>query len=351
VLLRAFVGLTLLAVAELLVVPGRAAESFAWSIKVPANAAWIGAAFAAGCVLSVVSLRQRRWSEIRIPIATVAVFTALTEVATLVHAHRLHLADGSTAARVAAWVWLLVYLVVPVACLAVLGRQERGASRPPVARPLPRWLAAALAVQGTVFGAAGVVLFVGNLMVHQHSPASSSFWPWQLMPISGQVVGAWLIAFAVAAALSILVADLRRLLAATVAYTVFGVLQLLVLVRYTPQAVAGDPRLWGYAAFLVSVVVTGACGWWLARAQGAARASREGSQIRRPTSVHSAGTSTERTRKVSSSTPNATVNPIWAANTSGSTVRTAKVAASTMPAEVMTPPVTASPRRIPSRVP
>ena len=59
----------------------------------------------------------------------------------------------------------------------------------------------------------------------------------------------------------------------------------------------------------------------------------------------------ERTRNVSSSTPNATAKPISARNTIGSTPSTTKVAASTSPAEVITPPVTASPRRMPSRVP
>ena len=55
--------------------------------------------------------------------------------------------------------------------------------------------------------------------------------------------------------------------------------------------------------------------------------------------------------EVSSSTPNATAKPRSARNTSGSTPRTVKVAASTTPAEVITPPVTAGPRRIPGRVP
>ena len=65
----------------------------------------------------------------------------------------------------------------------------------------------------------------------------------------------------------------------------------------------------------------------------------------------SAGTSSERTMNVSSSTPKAIVKPISVRNTSGSTASTENVPASTMPADVMTPPVTASPRSMPSRVP
>ena len=54
---------------------------------------------------------------------------------------------------------------------------------------------------------------------------------------------------------------------------------------------------------------------------------------------------------MSSSTPTQITVPIWASTTSGSTPRTAKTAASRMPALVMTPPVAVSARSMPSRVP
>lgn len=73
--------------------------------------------------------------------------------------------------------------------------------------------------------------------------------------------------------------------------------------------------------------------------------------MRRSSSITVAGSRIERTMKVSSSTPKATRKPIWVSDTSGSTASTLKVPASTMPAEVMTAPVTASPRIMPSRVP
>ena len=55
--------------------------------------------------------------------------------------------------------------------------------------------------------------------------------------------------------------------------------------------------------------------------------------------------------KVSRSTPIATANPISRKGTSGSTPSTKKVAAKMMPAEVITPPVTVSPLRMPGLVP
>jgi hypothetical protein len=265
-LLVAFAGLTLLAVSELLISPPTAGEQFAWRIDRQVTAGFLGAAFAAGCVLSVLSLRRRRWADIRVPVLTVGAFTALTLVATLVHAHRLLLSDGDPATRLAAWVWLGVYLVVPFVCLTVIGRQEivRGPA-PAVRRPMPTWLAAALGAQGLVLGAAGAVLFVGNLVVHHHATAVTGPWPWQLTPLSGQVVGAWLLAFALAAALAIAERDLDRLRVPAAAYTVFALLELLVLVRYRAEVDAGDPRLWGYVLLLVAAVLTGGYGCWAAR--------------------------------------------------------------------------------------
>ena len=55
--------------------------------------------------------------------------------------------------------------------------------------------------------------------------------------------------------------------------------------------------------------------------------------------------------KVSSSTPNATAKPISVTNTSGRVPRAANVPASTIPAEVITPPVAARPISAPRRVP
>ena len=54
--------------------------------------------------------------------------------------------------------------------------------------------------------------------------------------------------------------------------------------------------------------------------------------------------------KVSSSTPRATITPTWVSTMSGRTPSTTKTEASTMPAEVMTPPVRATARTIASRV-
>ncbi|MFW3168735.1 hypothetical protein [Geodermatophilus sp. CPCC 206100] len=275
VLLRVFVGLTSLAVVQLLFRPGQTAEAFAWHIHSEVTAAFIGAAYAAGTVLSVVALRQRSWSRVRIPVLTVTVFTWLTLVATVLHTHRLHLTDGDALARGAAWLWLAVYLVIPFACLAVVCAQ--GWRRPAAVarrRNLPLWLSALLAVQGAALAAAGAVLFAGGLAVHHTAEPMTGFWPWDVMPLSAQVIGAWLVAFGIAAALVIREGDLTRLRGPAAAYAVFGALQLLVLARYRAEVSSSDPWLWAYVGVLVTVVVAGGYGWAAARRGAAAGADR-----------------------------------------------------------------------------
>ncbi|MGY1605538.1 hypothetical protein [Geodermatophilus sp. SYSU D00700] len=268
-LLVAFLVLTLLAVNQLFVLADVADRYWAWTIRTEPTAAFLGAAYGVGAVLSALSLREDRWSRIRIPVLTVTVFTVVTCVATLVHTHRLHLLSGGPVARVTAWTWLAVYLIVPALCLAVVLAQEvRRTGRPAVLRPVPGWLAGLLAVEGVLLLAAGGVLFAGGLFVHHHVETVTSFWPWEITPLSSQVIGAWLLALGVAAALVLRDRDLGRLFVAGVTYTVFGSLELVALVWYLPEMDTGDGWVWAYGLFLVAVVVTGAVG---ARAARAAR--------------------------------------------------------------------------------
>ncbi|NEK56479.1 hypothetical protein GCU56_01135 [Geodermatophilus sabuli] len=270
-LLRAFLSLTTLAVLALVLLPG-AHHQFAWSIHMELTAAWLGAAYASGSLLSLLALRRNGWHEVRIAVVTVATFTWLTLVATLVHTHKLNLMSGTLPGRLAAWVWLAVYLVVPVACWVLVSRQDRDHVRSRVLhRPMPRSLAGLLGAQGVVLAAAGTVLFLGGLTVHHESEAVTRFWPWDLMPLSSQVIGAWLIALGLGAALVIRDRDLSRLRVPAAAYTAFGVLQLGVLVGHRADVEAGDPWLWAYVAVLAVVVGTGGFGWWAGRDPGVIR--------------------------------------------------------------------------------
>jgi hypothetical protein len=262
VLLGAFAVLTALGVGSLYVLADRTGETFAWTIQPPLTAAFLGAGYAAGCVLVVLSLRDGVWVRTRVPLLTILVFVVVTLAATLLHLDRFHLAAEFAGlplmARAAAWFWLGVYVVVPLAMLALLVPQEQApGTDPPPRHPVPWVLRGLLAAESVVLTVGGTVLFV--------APATAAaLWPWPLAPLSARVVAAWLVAFGAATALAAVAGDLERLRTAAIAYTVFGVLVALAVARFPGTVEWGEPAAWGFVVVVAAVVATGAAGWRLA---------------------------------------------------------------------------------------
>jgi hypothetical protein len=265
-LLLVFSVLTALGFTALFVLSTRTAEVFAWTIQPPVTAAFLGAGYAAGCTLVVLSLRDPVWSHSRVPVLTILVFTLLTLVATLVHVDRFHFqpefADSTLLARGAAWFWTAVYVLIPLGILVALAFQERAPGTDPARRfPVPVVLRAALAVESVLLLAVGAAISV--------TPSTATtLWPWTLTPLTARVVGAWLVAFGVATALAALAGDLERLRTATIAYTLFGALELLVVLLHREHVAWDRPVAWCYVAVTVAVVLTGAAGWRRAPAPG-----------------------------------------------------------------------------------
>jgi hypothetical protein len=250
---------------QLLVLGGHTDLFFAWPISSRANTTFLGAAYGAGFVLSVLALRQRRWSSVRVAVVTVTAFTVLTLIPTLLHMHRLQLMADPVIARSAAWVWLTVYLLVPVACLVVVIRQEQRRSRDePVLDPMPVGLAAILLVQGVALAVTGAVLWIGGAGVHVMVEMTRPPWPWPVTPLTSQVLGAWLLSFGVAIGLAIRERDLSRMRVPAVAYAAFGMFELLVLLTFRTTAGTEIGWLWIDVAVLASLIPTGAYGWWRA---------------------------------------------------------------------------------------
>ncbi|MFW3171745.1 hypothetical protein [Geodermatophilus sp. CPCC 206100] len=264
VLLAAFSLLTALAVVTLFVLAEQTDQTFAWTIQPPLTAAFLGAGYASGCVLVVLSLRDGVWARTRVPLLTILVFVVITLAATLLHLDRFHFAaefaDRPLIAQAAAWFWLTVYVVVPLGMLALLLPQERAAgSDPPATHPVPRVLRGLLGAESVVLTGVGAVLFAAPA-------AASTLWPWPLTPLTSRAVAAWLVAFGVATALAAVAGDLERLRTASIAYTVFGVLVAVAVARFADTVEWGDPAAWVLVVMVVAVIGTGAAGWRLAPA-------------------------------------------------------------------------------------
>src|SRR3954447_17002131 len=159
----------------LYLVPARAQFDYAWSIKPPVNAAFIGAGFLAGTLATALALRARRWREFSLLPPALWVLATSLFAATLIHHDRFKFHYAPT------WVWTFVYAVVPLAIPVLVYRQQR------VSEPLgPRELDAQR-VLNAVFGA-GILIGAVALYV---SPGPGEHWLWALTPLLARAVAAW----------------------------------------------------------------------------------------------------------------------------------------------------------------
>jgi hypothetical protein len=232
---------------------------FAWTIKLPLTAAFLGAFYLTALGMAVLSAMQREWSRARVGIPGVAAFLWLTLLATLLHLDLFHFHAGPGTARGAAWAWLVIYIADPVALTTLWILQVRvpGTDRPRT-RLLPSWYRGLLGVVGTASVAAGIVLFV--------APSSSAhLWPWPLTPLTAQAAGAWLVGYGGVLLTMIVENDWDRVRPALAPSVVLFVLQVIALIRYAHVVDWSAPSAWVFLAMLGGALVIGAAGWSLAQ--------------------------------------------------------------------------------------
>ena len=126
-------------------VPAQAETDYAWSIKPPVNAAFIGAGFLAGTLATGLVLRfATKWRSFStLPIALWVLATSLL-AATLIHNDRFKWDYPPT------WVWTFVYAAVPLAIPYLVWRQRANADEAPPVDPRLKPLKVLSAVFGTV---------------------------------------------------------------------------------------------------------------------------------------------------------------------------------------------------------
>jgi hypothetical protein len=266
--LGTFAVLSTLALISLFFFSDRTNEWFAWTIAPPLSAAFFGACFGSTLVVEILSLRQPAWAPIRLNALAIFVFASMTLAATLIHLDKFHLTGDNAAtfqAQAAAWFWLVVYIVVPLALPVLIVLQERAPGvDAPDRFPVPMALRAALGLESAVLLAVGIALFAVPT-------TAATVWPWALTPLVAQVTGAWLVAFGLVSGVTAVAGDLGRQRSATIAYTVLGALVLIATVRFRGTVAWDRPSAWVYLAMAVGVTLTGAVGWRLAPSASEAR--------------------------------------------------------------------------------
>jgi len=246
--------LVFLAGAQLYVLADYTDRFFAWTIKPSLSAAFLGAFYWSACVLAFLSARQRTWAHARVGVVGVLLFVTLTLGVTLLHVDRFHLFHRNPVPFLAAWFWLLVYLIEPPVLLALLVLQlGASGSDPPRGSVLPNWFRGVTGAHATLAIVLGATLLV--------SPAGAAlFWPWPLSPLVARAAGAWLMATGVILTQGIWEDDWERTRAGAVSYAVLGAFQLLAIARYPDDIDWSRPRGWIYLLIILSVLLVGIIG-------------------------------------------------------------------------------------------
>ncbi len=247
-------GLVALAGFQLFVLTDHTAAYFSWTIKPGMSAAFFGAGYLASVFFEFVASRRTVWVDARHTFPPVLTFTVLTEIATLLHLGRFHFGERLIWAGLAAWIWVAIYTLVPLAMLTLLPAQlrVRGVD-PPKTAPIPATGSLLLSAQAAVVIPVGALLFFDPVRW-------SSIWPWTLTPLTGRAAGAWLLGIGVGLVASIAEGDLLRIRPGLFAYAVLGALQLVALARYFGDVDWSRPQAWVYLAVVASVAVVGGMG-------------------------------------------------------------------------------------------
>lgn len=225
---------------------------FAWTIDPPLTAAFLGASYWSSAVFEWTAARRRYWGEARIAVPAVFTFTVLTLVISLIHLDRLHLgAEFETVTRAVTWLWLGIYVTVPLLMAGLWIRQQAMPGTDPDAGVgLPGWLRMLLWVHAGGLGAFGIGLLAAPESV-------GSLWPWSLTPLTGRAIGAWLVSLGVVAVHLLWSNSAGGGRSAGWAYVVFGILQAIALIRYPDDLDWSSPTGIVYLAFLASAVAIG----------------------------------------------------------------------------------------------
>jgi hypothetical protein len=159
--------------------PGLAERDYAWAIKPPINAAFMGAGYLAGLVAAVLGTYcARRWRSVRMLLWPFVLLGVVMSLATWLHAERFRWSYSLT------WLWTLVYLGIPPVALFLWRREEHKprALADQDSGLVPMRLAASLL--GSALITLSAILFFAPAV-------AQGLWPWQITPLIARVFAAW----------------------------------------------------------------------------------------------------------------------------------------------------------------
>ena len=240
---------------SLFLLPEHTDVYFSWTINPAITAAFLGVGYLTSFLLEFFSAHEKIWARARPAIPAVWIFTFLTLIITLFHIDRFHFGSPALITVVGTWVWLAVYIGVPIAMGILWIHQVRQPGiDPPRIAPLPKWFRMILIVQGAIMLLVGIVmLFYPDLFI--------PIWPWNLSPLTCRAIGAWGVGIGTIALQAVWENDWSRLFPTMLSYSLYGTLQIVNILRY-PALINWTSSAIFYTAFIISIFLIGSFGVW-----------------------------------------------------------------------------------------
>lgn len=220
--------------------PERTGQNFAWVIKPPMTALFIGAGYLGGGYQFVRLIAGKKWHCYAMAFPPVSTFTVAMMAATLLHWDRFDIHHFPFQ------LWLILYLLTPFLVTWLWWNNRRTDPR----TPEPGDPLLPLAVNRG-FALLGIVTLFGALAVFVDPSWAMAAWAWKLTPLTARVLAGW---FALMGVGSLVLARERRWSACRVALQSFMLWHGLVLLGALGHGEDFGARGLGNAYVAITVV-------------------------------------------------------------------------------------------------
>lgn len=234
----------------LYLLPDRADTDYAWSIALPVSAAFLGAGYVAGLVVTVLGLLvARSWRSIRLVYPGVISLAVVLCLATLIHRDVFDWDYALT------WAWTVVYVLIPPGFGGFWWYHERRQPRDlPADGRLAVFRPFAL-ILGTGMAVLAILMFIfPDTFVDR--------WAWPISPLLSRVFAAWYALFGVILLdIGLRAKQVRELVIPSAAVLASALLLLILPLRYPDDMETGRVGFW--SLMLLHLVLAAGMAWML----------------------------------------------------------------------------------------
>jgi hypothetical protein len=163
----------------LYVFPQLAETHYAWPIKPPINAAFMGAGYLAGVMATgLVLFKARRWRSVRPLFPAFFALGLSLFVATVLHIDRFKWSYVLT------WMWTVIYFAIPIGSAMVWYLHEKNSATLPARDSRLQAIRMTSVLLGVIVTTLAILLFfIPQLFLE--------IWPWQISPLMARVFAGW----------------------------------------------------------------------------------------------------------------------------------------------------------------